>query len=59
MQPITFSYRIGDQELERVEEIKDLGVFLETRMTFLNHIETIIAIPHYRIIGKDVRFQRV
>jgi hypothetical protein len=26
-QPITFSYRIGDHDLERVEEIKDFGNF--------------------------------
>jgi Reverse transcriptase (RNA-dependent DNA polymerase) len=41
--PIEHVYRIGGNELERVVEIKDLGVYLDRRMTFLNHIETIIA----------------
>jgi hypothetical protein len=36
-------YHIGGHNLERVNEIKDLGVFLDSRMTLLNHIETIIA----------------
>jgi Reverse transcriptase (RNA-dependent DNA polymerase) len=41
--PIDFVYHIGGHNLERVNEIKDLGVFLDSRMTLLNHIETIIA----------------
>jgi hypothetical protein len=35
--PIGFDYRIGGHELEHVEEIKDLGFILDTRMSFLNH----------------------
>jgi hypothetical protein len=38
-----FDYRIGGHELERVEEIKDLGVILDTKMCFLSHLETIIS----------------
>jgi hypothetical protein len=38
-----FTYRISGHELERVEEIMDLGVILDTKMTFSNHIESIIA----------------
>jgi hypothetical protein len=41
--PIEYVYRIGGHELERVEEIKDLGVYLDRKMTFLTHIETIIS----------------
>jgi Reverse transcriptase (RNA-dependent DNA polymerase) len=32
--PIEHVYRIGEHELERVEEINDLGVFLDKNMTF-------------------------
>jgi Reverse transcriptase (RNA-dependent DNA polymerase) len=42
-QPINFTYCIGEHELDRVNEIKDLGVILDNRMTFNNHIETIIT----------------
>ncbi len=41
--PIEHSYSIGGQNLERVEEVKDLGLYLDTRMTFLNHIETVVT----------------
>jgi hypothetical protein len=36
-------YRIDGHELERVKEIKDFGDYLDRKMTFLTHIETIIS----------------
>jgi hypothetical protein len=41
--PIEHVYRIGGHELELVDQIKDLEVFLNRKMTFLAHIETIIS----------------
>jgi Reverse transcriptase (RNA-dependent DNA polymerase) len=41
--PIEHVYRIGGHELERVDQIKDVGFFLDRKMTFLAHIETIIS----------------
>jgi hypothetical protein len=38
-----FKYHIGGHILEHVEKIKDLGVILDTRMSFLSHVETIIS----------------
>jgi hypothetical protein len=35
-QPIDFVYTIDGNALERVNEIKDLGVVLDERLTFLN-----------------------
>jgi hypothetical protein len=35
--PIEFDYHIGGYQLE------DLGVVLDSRMTFLNHVESIIS----------------
>jgi hypothetical protein len=41
--PIKHDYRIGGHGLERVEEFKDLGVYMDSKMTFLSHIEAITA----------------
>jgi hypothetical protein len=41
--PVGLDLRIEGHELERVEEIKDLGVILDTKMSFLSHVETIIS----------------
>jgi hypothetical protein len=40
---VMFQYVIGDRDLERVEVIKDLGVLVDSRMTFGNHIESIVS----------------
>jgi hypothetical protein len=39
--PIGFDYRIGGNELRTL--IKDLDIILDTRMSFLSHVETIIS----------------
>jgi hypothetical protein len=41
--PSDHVYRIVEHEMERVEEIKDLVVFLDKKLTFLTHSETIIS----------------
>jgi hypothetical protein len=42
-QPIDFLYTIDGNALKRVNDIKDLGVVLDKRLTFLPHIESVIA----------------
>jgi hypothetical protein len=41
--PVMFQYVIGDSDLERVYVINDLGVLVDSRMTFVNHIESIVS----------------
>jgi hypothetical protein len=36
--PIQFSYSIDGRNLERVEEIRDLGVLFDSKLSFKNHI---------------------
>jgi hypothetical protein len=43
MQSIEFVYSIDRPALERVDEIKDLGVIMDGKMSFLSHIEAIIS----------------
>jgi hypothetical protein len=38
-----FQYVIGDSDLERVDVINDLGVLVDNRLTFVNHIESIVS----------------
>jgi hypothetical protein len=35
--PMMFKYVIGDSDLERFDVINDLGVLIDSRMTFLCH----------------------
>jgi hypothetical protein len=57
MRPIEFVYSINGMALERVDEIKDLGVIMEERMSFLPHIEAIIS-KSTRILGFINRISR-
>jgi Reverse transcriptase (RNA-dependent DNA polymerase) len=41
--PVVFQYSIGGTDLERVNRIKDLGVIIDDRMTFVSHIEAVVA----------------
>jgi Reverse transcriptase (RNA-dependent DNA polymerase) len=41
--PVYFAYTIGPSTLERVESIADLGVILDSKMSFINHIDATIA----------------
>jgi hypothetical protein len=51
-----FPYSIDVTTLERVDEIKGLGVIMDSRMTFLSHIEAIIS-ESSRMLGFISVFQ--
>jgi hypothetical protein len=55
--PVLFQYVIGDSDLERIDVINDLGVLVDRRMTFLNHIESIVS-KSVRILGFIKRISR-
>jgi hypothetical protein len=38
-----FQYVIGDSDLELVDVINDLDALIDSRMTFVNHIESIVS----------------
>jgi hypothetical protein len=40
---VLFQYVIGDSDLERVDVINDLGVLVDSRNTFVDHIESIVS----------------
>jgi hypothetical protein len=44
---VQFDYRIGGNALGRVEKIRDLGVLLDSWMTFLCHIEAILFYKNF------------
>jgi hypothetical protein len=41
--PVMFQYVIGDSDLERVDVINDLGVLVDSGMTFVDHIGSIVS----------------
>jgi hypothetical protein len=43
LKPVMFQYVIGDSDLERVEVINDLGVLVDSTMTSVSHIESIVS----------------
>jgi hypothetical protein len=47
---VRFVYSINGTALERVNEIKDFGVIIDERMSFLSHIEAIVS-KSSRILG--------
>jgi hypothetical protein len=40
---VMFQYVIIDIDLEQIDEINDLGLLIDRRMTFVNHIESIVS----------------
>jgi hypothetical protein len=56
--PLMFQYVIGDSNLERVDVITDLGILFDNRMTFVNHIESIVS-KSARMLGFLKRISRV
>jgi hypothetical protein len=48
--PVLFQYAIGDSDLKRFDVINDFGVLIDSRMTFVNHVESIVSISA-RILG--------
>lgn len=55
--PVTFDYRINDTSVERVTHVKDLGVILDTQLTFKQHLSYIIA-KASRQLGLVIRMTR-
>ena len=43
LNPVIFDYRIDELELRRVDHVRDLGVLLDTKLTFHLHHATIIS----------------
>nr|CAH7733033.1 unnamed protein product [Callosobruchus chinensis] len=41
--PICFLCEIGNRSLQRVGEFKDLGVLFDSKLSFADHIKTIIT----------------
>jgi hypothetical protein len=48
--PVMFQYVIGDSDLEHVDVINDLDVLVDSRMAFVNHIESIV-LKSARMLG--------
>ncbi|XP_055536990.1 uncharacterized protein LOC129725335 [Wyeomyia smithii] len=41
--PLHFDYKLDGSSIQRVDHVKDLGVFLDTKLTFKQHISFIVA----------------
>jgi hypothetical protein len=54
---VVFQYVIGDSDLERVGVMNDLGVLVDSRMTFVNHIESIVS-KSAKMLGFIKRFSK-
>ena len=52
--PARTTYHIGDVPREAVDEIRDLGVTLDTKLTFSLHISKIVSQAH-RAFGLLIR----
>jgi hypothetical protein len=57
IRPIEFVYLIDETALKRIDEIKDLGVIMDGKMSFLPHIEAIIS-KSSRMLGFIKRISR-
>lgn len=42
-QPLIWPYSIGNSHLERISVVKDLGVLLDSKLTFENHLCSVLA----------------
>ena len=40
---VSHNYRISDNQLRPVDQVKDLGVLLDSRMTFKPHVDQVIG----------------
>jgi hypothetical protein len=50
-----FQYVIGEGDLERVDLINDLGVLVDNRMIFPDHIESIVSVGIVKTNFKEVQ----
>jgi hypothetical protein len=46
MRPVQFKHCIGGKTLGRVDGIRDLDMFLDTKGTFMCHIEAVIELEN-------------
>lgn len=44
--PTLFDYSLGDEALRKVDEINDLGVLIDNKLTFRSHITSIVKKAH-------------
>ena len=42
-QPISHNYKLSQSQLERVANHKDLGIFIDSKLTFVPHVDYIVA----------------
>jgi hypothetical protein len=54
---VMFQYVIGDSDLERVDVIHDQGALVDSRMTFVDHIGSIVS-KSARMLGFIKRISR-
>ena len=49
LKPIEYDYTITNQKLERVDNIRDLGILLDTSLTFRMHLNEIVSKANQRL----------
>ena len=42
-QPISHNYKLAQSQLERVANNKDLGIFIDSKLTFVPHVDFVVA----------------
>lgn len=52
--PLSFCYKLNNTPLTRVEQVRDLGVCLDSKMSFNNHVDNIVK-KSYRSLGFVLR----
>ncbi|XP_055604927.1 uncharacterized protein LOC129753156 [Uranotaenia lowii] len=55
--PFVYDYNVMGEQLHRVEEIKDLGVLLDSRMTFKRHYSKVLEKAN-RMLGFIIRLSK-
>ena len=49
--PVKFRYKLYGEDLEMVSCIRDLGVIMDSKLQFTEHIEHIVNKANYRVLG--------
>lgn len=52
--PIVYPYKICGHDLDRVSEIRDLGVVMDSKLSFIPHVDKIVA-NSYKFLGFILR----
>lgn len=55
--PVVFNYKLNGKVLSRVSEVRDLGVHLDSKLTFKPHVDIIVA-RAFRTLGFVLRASR-